>query len=431
MRDVFSKKGDQWQEYLRFWLNSVRLHAPSAPILLVGTFYDKIRRSSRGTPLKSIDQSLEEALHLSKRREQQKLVYNDADSLNFFPLDNRARGPEQFGIVNIRDTIDETTRTQPFVHEEISSHWVSTIDVLTGRGVPYMKLEEVSKIADEVNMTSKEVDGMLRLFHELGVIIYLTSTERLRESVVIDPQWLIDKFSRVIWDRSLHLKAKHPKGFDLDDLSSVGLLKDFNRLKDYGLSSKDLLGYLWKDEKVEFLIDFMKESFLISEWAFSGEVEFLVPSMLQGKSLRPPKARFTCAVDFSESFLPIGVFQRIVCVLVAASGQAKNAKEPSLSEGSAVIWLNADLAIHVEEQSQLDRLVVSVIEPEGAPVALSAIQSALNKLNNSMNRVLRWDVLLGDKDDFVPFSEAKEMKLAPWFSSGEQASVNVDKFLEL
>lgn len=431
MREVVSKKSKEWQEYLRFWLNSIQLHASSAPLLLVGTFYDKIRRSSRSSPLKNIDQSLEEALELSKRHEQQLLIYNDNAQLNFFPLDNYSRGRNQYGISDIRQTIDETTRMQPFVHEEISSHWVSTVDVLTGKTVPFMHLKDVRKVAKEVNMTNEEVDAMLRLFHELGVLIYLTSTELLKESVVIDPQWLLDKFSRVIWDQAIHLDPEHPKGFNLGQLKHVGLHEDFMRLKDHALVTKDLLRYLWQEEKVDFLIDFMKQSFLMTEYGFSGELDYLVPAMLADKAPRNKKPPYSCIVDFSKSFLPIGVFQRLVCLLVAASGQTQNARPPALSSDFATIWLGSNLALQVSEQVENERLLVGISEASGASVALATIQASLNKLNNSMNRVLQWDLMFSDEGGYVSYAEAKGAKLLPWFPTEAKKSLNVEDFLDL
>lgn len=88
--------------------------------------------------------------------------------------------------------------------------------------------------------------------------------------------------------------------------------------------SIDILEYLWRNSKVEFLIDLMSRTLLISQWKFGDREEtmYLVPSLFlkENEKLEKDTTTFdgrTCRFDFSEFFLPIGVFQRLMCLCVS------------------------------------------------------------------------------------------------------------------
>lgn len=66
-------------------------------------------------------------------------------------------------------------------------------------------MREVNAIADQSGITNKaHVTGMLRLFHELGMLLYFEKTAELKEIVVLDPQWAVDAITMVIRDFTLH-----------------------------------------------------------------------------------------------------------------------------------------------------------------------------------------------------------------------------------
>ena len=49
------------------------------------------------------------------------------------------------------------------------------------------------------------------------------------------------------------------------------------------LASQDFIEYIWKNDELEFFVDLMKRTLLMSEWNFNKERYYLVPSLLRDR----------------------------------------------------------------------------------------------------------------------------------------------------
>lgn len=203
-----------------------------------------------------------------------------------------------------------------------------------GRG--WITINEAKSIVSRYGIAlGAEFEELLELFHELGVIIHLTNTSILREIIVTKPQWLMIALCKIIRDDSQH-------GFDIGAVTDAGLLSDVNTLIESGLASIDLLEFVWKKREVHFLLDLMRTTLLMSDWHFGEERLYLIPSMLKSStqarrgghtSLLQNKA--DCLFDFSETFCPYGLFERLICLCVAHSGRMRTTKAPKLTNSLA------------------------------------------------------------------------------------------------
>ena len=195
----------------------------------------------------------------------------------------------------------------------------------------WVTLGEVKERGRECGIQSaQEIDDMLALFHALGMIVHLTSTEALRSIVTVQPQWLVDAISKVIRDGRIH-------HFEQAEISKARLGKDVKKMFDNALVSQDLLEFLWKENgQSVFLLDLMRRSMLLSEWGFEGEELYLCPALLKSSSsvneASLQDGRYTCVFDFTGSFLPIGVYERLICLCVAQSGNTAGSVSPQLSK---------------------------------------------------------------------------------------------------
>jgi len=138
--------------------------------------------------------------------------------------------------------------------------------------------------------------------------------------VVVDPQWLLNKLAAVIADE-LHVENLF---FD-EAVADAGMEAPLTELRKSGIATKALLSFLWKDDidsaEVAYLIDFMKDTWLLSE-QLTGT--YLVASLLtQAHKDDTVDTRnldgLQCELQFE--WLPNGVFQRLVaqCVRHAAT----------------------------------------------------------------------------------------------------------------
>lgn len=239
--------------------------------------------------------------------------------------------------------------------------------------------------------------------------------------IITDPQWLIYKLGKVIRD-DMH-GAPQELTEDLKD--------DWDRLRDRAIAGQDLLDVVWKDSEVtsqmvrqfpnepkrdvvlrrynekqsKFLVDLMQNTMLMSEWVWARskqkEAIYLIPSLVQSRkeailelnnklSEWPHGSDSTLFLDFSEFFLPTGIFQRIVCMLVAVIGHQKAVgMEPILGEdfaymtfsGKANQNMNTDLFLRVHSDA---RIMVNIHNGSSASDMLLVMTSLVRRLREQV-----------------------------------------------
>eukprot|EP00511_Aplanochytrium_stocchinoi_P011647 CAMPEP_0204868064 /NCGR_PEP_ID=MMETSP1348-20121228/25493_1 /ASSEMBLY_ACC=CAM_ASM_000700 /TAXON_ID=215587 /ORGANISM="Aplanochytrium stocchinoi, Strain GSBS06" /LENGTH=718 /DNA_ID=CAMNT_0052020853 /DNA_START=526 /DNA_END=2682 /DNA_ORIENTATION=+ len=415
MRELLNKQ-DEALSYISFWLRSIRLHASAAPLVMVGTFLNEISGSDA---LQTINEIL---VRHTKTLANHQLVHNDEEDLLFFPVDNK----DGLGANGLRKHIEELARKDESVFDQISVRWMSLLDMIISKrnSDSYITFSMVKGLAAKVGLQgSVELDAAMKLFHERGLLIHITATDVLKDIVIIKPQWLIDMLCKVIRDETLHM-------FDKSEFKKVGLEKDLKLMFSKALASRDLLEYIWKNEKkqVDFFIELMKRTMLLSEYTFQGESKYLIPSLLHDhysyEELHGEKINgLSCLFDFSESFLPNGVFQRLICLCVASSSRYEQQKnsvrtEPKLFQNFGVIEFQPNCVIRLLEDQRLQRITLYVDNNKKASKCYKVIQSMLRKLNaDVMGSGLNWDAKFEDpvSGDYLSHAKAQAAKLSPWF----------------
>ena len=251
----------------------------------------------------------------------------------------------------------------------------------------YLLISEVRTFGQQYGLESiQEQDEALSLFHERGLLVRLTASETLKSIVITKPQWLVDGLSKLIRDHDLHLNLK--------EFETAGLLQEAERTFGDGIASRDLLEFLWKGSQVEFLIDLMKRTMLMSEW--KSKESYLIPSLLQADIASRHELSFPANVkyDFSEKFLPKGVFQRLVCLFVESSFRKGVLDENTVVLRRNFVSLNVLSGGKVELYEDLaeECILISIeSEQDFEKVSLMA-ESMLKKINyDAMNGGLDWN----------------------------------------
>uniref|UniRef100_A0A7S3PE57 COR domain-containing protein n=1 Tax=Aplanochytrium stocchinoi TaxID=215587 RepID=A0A7S3PE57_9STRA len=353
--------------------------------------------------------------------------------LIFFPIDNK----ERLGIDRLRRAVEHCARDDPVSSQEVSIRWMAFLDRILSE--KQNETKEYLTFSDEVKIIGAivgipsvgEQEEALSFFHERGFLIHMTSTEILKNIVIIKPQWLIDALSKVICEGNMHI--------NMDQFKQVGLENDAQMTYARGLASRDFLEYIWKGEQVEFFIDLMKRTMLLSEW---DRESYLVPSLLRDTYVIP-KAGISghrCVYDFSLCFLPSGVFQRLLCLCVELSSRSGGNTNLKLYKNFASIKLKLGV-VHLLENTEAQTISVYVEKAHSEAKILNVIQSMLLKVNHDvMGAGLAWSTYVENTatKELVRLSEAQEQKLSPWFNSDDQQetekissqSVDLDTFLE-
>jgi len=393
--------------YLTFWLNSVRMHASSAPVLIVGTHLDTLEEMS----MEDIDDVLKEVLGQDYSNFPQVHV-NEEEGLCFFPVDNKSG----LGIERIRLALETVTVSQDYINTQVSFRWIRCLDtMLDNKEKSWFSLKETKSIAADYGILSAiEVSEMLSLFNELGVLVHLTATATLSDIVTTNPQWLIDKISKVILDRRFHL--------DTNKFRSVGLREDAERLYETAVASGDLLEYLWGRQHTPFFLDFMRRTFLLSDYRFNGKKRFLIPSMLDQaesplttkKMPRPKRKERQFSIDFPSDHLPSGVFERIVCLCVSNSSNVeKPFLPPRLWKTTAQVWFGKEDLDCLYILREPERLRISIWNAEAENKYLHIVTSILHKIQaDIMGEKFTWELKEWSetKGSFQPYTLANKTR---------------------
>eukprot|EP00511_Aplanochytrium_stocchinoi_P010334 CAMPEP_0204865848 /NCGR_PEP_ID=MMETSP1348-20121228/13985_1 /ASSEMBLY_ACC=CAM_ASM_000700 /TAXON_ID=215587 /ORGANISM="Aplanochytrium stocchinoi, Strain GSBS06" /LENGTH=897 /DNA_ID=CAMNT_0052017413 /DNA_START=111 /DNA_END=2804 /DNA_ORIENTATION=+ len=410
--------GPKCLENLKFWLLSIRIHAQEAPVIIVGTFFDMISNQDQLILINDCLKSL-------VGNDFSQVVRNQQNDSVFFALDNRTGS----GIETIRSMIERVTTHQKYVNRHVSVRWMHCLDaMLKQRNKSHLSLDEVKEIAMSKLVTSSdEFDEMMHMFHELGLLIHLKSTETLRNVVITNPQWLIDQITKVIRDPVVHKFDN----FD-SEITEREMASDVQNLTNNGIASRDLLEYLWRKQNVPFLLEIMRETLLLSDWNFENVSKnmYLVPSLnrdvdnigLSEVGICKANGR-KCLLDFSETFLPVGVFQRLVTLFVAFSGNIGNSPEPSLGYRDCKIWLGRKGFVRL---CNIPSKIFMIVEEENiASNSLSVLLSMLRRLNEGLLKTkLKWKISLEVDGSYVPYSVAKQGNVKPWFEFSDKSDVD-------
>ena len=225
--------------YVKHWVDAVSLHAPGAPIVFVGTCKD--RAPSKKLHHEPISALIESTFRASL----QHAVFNQTDDLWFFPIDNTTSGKDTT-IEEMRRAINDAVRDQEYINLAVPVSWLACYDYLRhdfgGKvsGAPNrLSLEQFTAIAERFDIkTIRARDQMLRVLHEFGLLLHFPDPE-LSGVVILDPQWLLDTFSAIIRDFSLHLKPK--------DKAALKHPEEWRLLRERALLHPTLIPLLWTE----------------------------------------------------------------------------------------------------------------------------------------------------------------------------------------
>lgn len=128
--------------------------------------------------------------------------------------------------------------------------------------------------------------------------------------------------------------------------------------------------------------------------------------------------------DFSDSFLPNGVFQRLLCLLILKCTKEKQTSiKPILYKSSAIIEMGNGQRFKI---CKCENQILCTVEKDFL-VSYKVLQSMMEKLKSDvMGKGLDWQVYLetvyeekqekGFLHTFISFAKVRSLKLKPWFN---------------
>ena len=154
---------------------------------------------------------------------------------------------------------------------------------------------------------------MINYLHDLRSLIHFDDSPDLNKLVILDPQWLIDVFKKVITVQPAH------------QCTEKNLVELWLKLEEEGILDENLLVHVWKPlfedkDTCDSLIGIMEKFSLLCPLPSdaSGSKSYLVPSMLKSHPQKEIAELIASAklpylfLTFRNGHVPLGLFPRLV-----------------------------------------------------------------------------------------------------------------------
>ena len=250
-------------------------------LFIVLTHIDKIEQD-RNDDIKKYKKQILESV---KGKPYANLVQED----NIFPVDNLSHSEDIFQP--LRNLFIESFSRQESWGIQIPTRWLQlqTDIKMAATGEKYKLLQDLKTFArNEYQMNGLEVESFIKLHHKIGTLFHFDNPTplsfgngndmRMKDIVITDPQWLLDKCKEVITHPEF-IENRKPEGTLRQE--TLDLLKK-------GIVTYEGLSELWGEDEVDFLTKLMLAFDLFLPMVISGETndpensqpKYLIPCML-------------------------------------------------------------------------------------------------------------------------------------------------------
>ncbi|XP_021360647.1 uncharacterized protein LOC110455055 [Mizuhopecten yessoensis] len=255
---------------LNFWLNSITVHAPKAPIFVVGTHTDQMTKVE--LPMDEMSQT-----------------YHQIEGFHF------VSSKDGKGIPDLKEALFKATLQQEYMGEKIPQAWLQFESIITKEKVTNSKdvlsYKEVETLATEVGIVdSVEVAQSIQFLHDLGSVQHFQN-EYLHKHVVINPQWIVDVMACVVSVKQTFIQDGH---LNHSDIQTVW--KDYPNMCDWLLKLTEQfdLTYQLEGEKCNIVPCLLPEK----------RPEFKWPEMNKDEGI------YETTMIYRFDYLPAGLFNR-------------------------------------------------------------------------------------------------------------------------
>lgn len=169
------------------WLNMIRLRVgEDARVLIVSTHCKTGERIAR------IDKPV------FKQQYGEMIVgFYEVDSL----VPDESTG-EMVGIAELKKVIADESAKLEQMGMKFNRNWKAARDELLTRSEPRISYQKFYEICTNHSLSQIDSDTLAHLMHDLGYIVHYSDDEKLRDDVVLKPEWLTKAIGFVLEDRT-------------------------------------------------------------------------------------------------------------------------------------------------------------------------------------------------------------------------------------
>ena len=207
--------------------------------------------------------------------------------------------------------------------------WVAFRQVLqaTAQDKPLLSYSEVVVIAVECDIPKEVVPSILHFYHQLGALLHYANIPSLANTVIVEPQWLIEQLRLLLMPEWFGHRSQHMQRF-------------WKWFEERGVLAEELYQEIWKDCGLEggaqALVDVLdhfdlakKISKLPVDMEFSKGKKYFVPCILkiEPKANSSAHSQIVCKreaamlhIVFNTGYTPPGFFVRLVAQMTNEKG---------------------------------------------------------------------------------------------------------------
>ena len=291
---------------LHYWLNTFFVEAKAKVrkenmendfklnIAIVLTHVDHIKPEEQNQYIQQYKQKIWESF---KGRP----YVDKAKGIPIFEVDNMGSSDNDFQL--LRDQLFENFKKQNGWGLKMPTRWMALQAKILERSEKVMKLSTLKEEASNFLFEDLEVESFLKLHNSVGNLLYFDGTTEVKDNIITDPKWLVEKCKQVITHPEFLDKRKlqtesnpgrsHQQSKKGVEMKQSGLEKEKGReiiqdLQDTldelkrGLVTDEGLALLWKGDEVEFLTELMLsfDLFIPMTRAVESNMCYLIPCML-------------------------------------------------------------------------------------------------------------------------------------------------------
>ena len=378
VKDVFCERSNM--DYLDFWMSSVSSLVPQDDEL------QETSASALGVLPERLPPVFLVCTHADKCPHPEELARHIFGSLqtkqygnhllDFFFVDNTKSGGEEecSEVTRLRKEVLNIAKEMPQMKEVIPIKWLKyekAVQALLEDGYKWIPLDKAMKIALEVCgiYSEEQFLTLLNFLHDQRILIHFDDTPELNKMVILDPQWLVDVFKKIITITPYKSSERQ-------------FTRLWLKLETTGILDERLLQHIWgplfdNRETCASLIAMMEKFCLLCPCPSINDSqapnEYLVPSML----MFPPKEDVTKLIEsagipslflrFKSGHVPPGLFPRLVLTVTQwCTMKGYNQSHPQLhqnfarfythpTEGCSIILLchssSIEIVVHKENST--------------------------------------------------------------------------------
>ena len=184
------REGPQ-QGFVKEWIKLVKHREPDAKILVVATH--------GGPKERQPDIDRQEIWDLFGKDTVVDFFHVESKPPQYNKLKRRWTGTCK-GINELKNAIARVAASLPEVGRSVPKRWQEVREALMNKPEAYLPLDEVLAICAKHKMSEDEAQDFVRISHRLGHLIHYGHDPRLKEMVILKPDWLATAVSFVLDD---------------------------------------------------------------------------------------------------------------------------------------------------------------------------------------------------------------------------------------